>query len=301
MHKNPIGLIILGLLILSSCANPALDPAPIDATNPAPAEVTPPNPLAEIKIPQTHVNNNKTAASSAASQKVPIYTYNIVNRYPHDGEAFTQGLVFEDGFIYEGTGIWGKSSLRKIELETGAILEIYEIPDQYFGEGVTIFQDIIVQLTWKSNLGFVYDKRSFQPLYDFTYSKEGWGITVDGQRFIMSDGTSTLYFLELKTFDVIGHIDVYENDVSIGGINELEYVNGLIYANIHQTDNIVIINPDNGRVSGWINLSGLLQPQDRKVPVGVLNGIAYDDMNNRIFVTGKRWPWLFEIELIIKE
>ena len=244
---------------------------------------------------------DKHASDETNSQKVPIYTYRIVNRYPHDKNAFTQGLLFKDGVIYEGTGIYGKSSLRKIELETGFVLQLYELPARYFGEGVTIFNDIIVQLTWRSNTGFVYDRISFELLGDFTYKTEGWGITNDGERFIMSDGTSTLHILDPETFNVIGHIDVCSNDVPISKLNELEYINGQIYANIWKTDNIAIINPDSGQLSGWIDMSGLLPLQDYGNSVDVLNGIAYDTVNNRLFVTGKLWPWLFEIELVTKD
>jgi len=250
-------------------------------------------------IPESE--NDEHTANQTDSQKVPVYTYRIVNRYPHDQDASTQGLVFEDGVIYEGTGLHGKSSLRRVELETGHVLQLYELPARYFGEGVTVFNGIIIQLTWRSNVGFVYDKSSFEPISDFTYTTEGWGITNDGERLIMSDGTATLHFLDPETFSVIGHINVYDNDTPINRLNELEYINGQIYANIWKTDNIAIINPDNGQVSAWIDMSGLLTSQDYDSHVDVLNGIAYDSRNNRLFVTGKLWPWLFEIELVIKE
>ena len=250
-------------------------------------------------MPET--KNDKQTTGQITSQKVPVYTYQIVNKYPHDRDAFTQGLVFEDGIIYEGTGLYGKSSLRKVELETGNVLQLYELPDQYFGEGITVLHNIIIQLTWKSNLGFYYDKESLNISGNFTYVTEGWGITNDGDRLIMSDGTSTLHFLDPDTFNITGHIEVYNNDISIDKLNELEYINGRIYANIWQTDNIVIINPYNGQVNGWIDLSGLIQSQDYSISTDVLNGIAYDNLNNRLFVTGKLWPWLFEIELVIKE
>lgn len=247
------------------------------------------------------VSKGKPNAGDITSKPVPVYSHRIVNTYPHDTGAFTQGLVFEDGVIYEGTGLYGKSSLRKVDLETGSILEIYELPAQYFGEGVTVFEDIIVQLTWKSNLGFIYDKVNFEVLRDFTYESEGWGITHDGKRLIMSDGTSTLRFLDPKDFSTLGHIEVYNDSIPINKLNELEYINGYIYANIWPTDNIAIIDPQNGRVAGWIELSGLLESQNWSGPVDVLNGIAYDAANNRLFVTGKLWPWLFEIELVVKE
>ncbi|MBU2535962.1 MAG: glutaminyl-peptide cyclotransferase [Chloroflexi bacterium] len=245
--------------------------------------------------------NARYPAHSAKPQSVPVYSYRIVNTYPHDNGAFTQGLVFENDVIYEGTGLYGKSSLRKLDLETGEVLQIYELPTHYFGEGITVFQDIIIQLTWKSNSGFIYDKNSFQLLRDFTYATEGWGITHDGERLIMSDGTSTLHFLDPETFSTIGHIEVYDNDIPIDKLNELEYINGQIYANVWQTNYIAIIDPQSGQVSGWVELSGLLPSQYCSTPVDVLNGIAYDNANDRLLVTGKLWPWLFEIKLVAKE
>ena len=245
-------------------------------------------------------DDNQTAVDTT-SKSVPVYSYRIVNTYPHDTAAFTQGLVFENGVLYEGTGQYGKSSLRKVDLETGNILKAYELPAQYFGEGITIFEDIIIQLTWKSNLGFIYDKKSFKVLRDFTYESEGWGMTHDGKRLIMSDGTSTLRFLDPKDFSILGHIEVYKDDTPVSKLNELEYINGHIYANVWPTDNIAIIDPQNGQVTGWIELSGLLQSQNWNAPVDALNGIAYDAVNNRLFVTGKLWPRVFEIELVVKE
>ena len=245
--------------------------------------------------------NDRYPEHSAKPQSVPVYSYKIVNTYPHDDEAFTQGLVFENDVVYEGTGLHGKSSLRKSDMETGRVLQSYELPAQYFGEGITVFQDIIIQLTWKSNTGFVYDKNSFRLLRDFAYATEGWGLTHDGERLIMSDGTSTLYFLDPETFSVIGNIEVLNNDTPIEKLNELEYINGQIYANIWQTDHIAIINPQSGQVSGWIDLSGLLSSQYPSEPVDVLNGIAYDTVNDRLLVTGKLWPRLFEIKLVAVE
>jgi glutamine cyclotransferase len=242
--------------------------------------------------------NGEYPEHSAKPQPVTVYSYEIVNTYPHDNGAFTQGLVFEDNFIYEGTGLYGKSSLRKLDLETGRVLQSYELPAQYFGEGITVFQDIIIQLTWKSNTGFVYDRNDFKRLRNFTYATEGWGLTHDGERLIMSDGTSTLHFLDPETFGIIGHIEVFKNDTPIDNLNELEYINGQIYANIWQTDYIAIIAPQSGQVSGWIDLSGLLSSQHYSEPVDVLNGIAYDATNDRLLVTGKLWPRLFEIKLV---
>jgi glutamine cyclotransferase len=230
-----------------------------------------------------------------------VYTYKIVNTYPHDQGAFTQGLAFENGVLYEGTGLYGKSSLRKVDLETGNVLQTYALPSRYFGEGITVFKDIIVQLTWKSKLGFIYDKNSFEPLRNFTYATEGWGITHDGERLLMSDGTSTLHLLDSENFSASGRIEVHENNIPITGLNELEYVKDKIFANVWPTDSVAIIDPQSGQVSGWIDLSGLLPSQYGSMPVDVLNGIAYDIANDRLFVTGKLWPWLFEIKLIARE
>ncbi len=234
-------------------------------------------------------------------QPASIYTYMTLNTYTHDRDAFTQGLVIENGVLYEGTGLYGKSSLRKVDLETGKVLQIHRLPSAYFGEGITILGDTIIHLTWKSKKGFVYDKNSFEVLSEFTYDTEGWGITNDGKRLIMSDGTSTLYFLDTNTFTVTGHVRVHDNNVAIANLNELEYIRGRVYANVWQTDNIAIIDPDSGRVTGWIDLSGLLPAETDGIPVDVLNGIAYDAEDDRLFVTGKLWPSLFEIELITKQ
>jgi glutamine cyclotransferase len=232
------------------------------------------------------------------SDGIPVYTYNITNTYPHDRDAFTQGLVFEDDVLYEGTGQYGHSTLRRVELETGVVLQIRELSDQFFGEGITIYEDKIIQLTWKSNIGFVYDKDSFELLQEFNYSTEGWGITHDGERLIMSDGTAILHFLDPQTFEEIGQLEVLDNDGPITRLNELEYIQGEIYANVWQTDRVARIAPQTGRVIGWIDLKGLLTAEDRSEPVDVLNGIAYDAEADRLFVTGKLWPKLFEIELI---
>lgn len=252
-----------------------------------------------IFLPES--GGNQAAPSSTKAQSVPIYTFHIVRTYVHDREAFTQGLVFDEGILYEGTGLYGKSSLRKVDLETGKVIEKYELPAEYFGEGIAIYEDTIIQLTWQEKTGLVYDKNSFKLLRRFSYPTEGWGLTYDGKHLIMSDGSSTLYFLDPRTFTIIGNIKVYENSTPIIRLNELEYVNGKIYANIWQTNKIAIIDPGSGQVSGWIDLSGLITSQDLSAPIDVLNGIAYDAINDRLFVTGKLWPWLFEIRLVAKK
>jgi glutamine cyclotransferase len=235
------------------------------------------------------------------SDGIPVYTYNMTNTYPHDRDAFTQGLVFEDGVLYEGTGLLRQSTLRRVELETGDILQILELSDEFFGEGITVYEDKIIQLTWQSHVGFVYDKNSFELLQQFNYSTEGWGITHDGERLIMSDGTSKLHFLDPQTFEEIDELAVFDNHGPIIKLNELEYVQGEIYANVWQTDRIARIAPGTGQVVGWIDLEGLLTAEDRTGPVDVLNGIAYDAEADRLFVTGKLWPKLFEIELVLPD
>ena len=241
------------------------------------------------------------SVDSTTSDAIPTYTYKVVDTYPHDRNAFTQGLVFENDILYEGTGRRGHSTLRRVELETGDILQVHELSDQFFGEGITVYGDKIIQLTWQSNVGFVYDKKTFDLVREFNYSTEGWGITHNGKHLIMSDGTSTLHFLDPDTFEEIGRIEVYDNDGPVTFINELEYVKGSIYANIWGRNHIVIIDPSTGHVIGRVDLEGLLSAEDFTEPVDVLNGIGYDAKNDRLFVTGKLWPKLFEIELIAPE
>ena len=229
------------------------------------------------------------------------YTYRVINSFPHDAEALTQGLVFDNGTLFEGTGLHGKSTLRQVQLETGVVLRSLSLASQYFGEGITIYKDQVIQLTWQSNTGFLYDKDSFELLQTFSYPTEGWGITHDGVRLIVSDGTSTLYFWDPVSFEEIGRIEVHDEDAPVTRLNELEYVRGEVFANVWPTDRIAIINPHTGRVTGWINLEGLLDSEEGVVSAGVLNGIAYDAENARLFVTGKRWPTLLEIRLIAWE
>lgn len=236
-------------------------------------------------------------ATPSPTPVIPVYTYEVVNSYPHDRNAFTQGLVVENGVLYEGTGLYGRSSLRRVQLTTGDILQIHRLPYRFFGEGITIWQGKIIQLTWRSNVGFVYDKQSFQLLHVFRYPTEGWGITHDGKRLIMSDGSSRLHFLNPHTFQEIRCIEVHDSHGPATRLNELEYVQGEVYANIWLSDRIARVAPDTGEVIGWIDLAGILSAEDRNAPVDVLNGIAYDSKNQRLFVTGKLWPRLFEIKL----
>lgn len=235
--------------------------------------------------------------SSGSSYAVSIYTGEVRNVYPHDSHAFTQGLAYDGGVIYEGTGVYGKSSLRRTELESGRVLKIHALSDDFFGEGVTVFNSKIIQLTWRSRTGFVYDKKSFKLLRTFDYPAEGWGITHDGERLIMSDGTAALYFLNPDTYEVTGQVEVHDQTGPVLRLNELEYVRGEIYANVWRTDRIAIINPGTGRVRGWIDLEGLSRQAGGDKTRKTLNGIAYDEKNNRLFVTGKLWHSIYEIRL----
>jgi len=235
--------------------------------------------------------------SSAVEEAPPVYGYEIIRIYPHDPEAFTQGLVYEGGFLYESTGLYGRSSLRKVELETGRVVKIHHLPPEFFGEGLTIWRDRLIQLTWHERIGFVYEKETFRLLRTFTYATEGWGLTHDGRHLIRSDGTAVLSFLDPETFREVRRIEVRDQGRPVIFLNELEYVRGEIYANVWQTECLVRISPRTGRVLGWVDLTGLLGPEDRVRAVDVLNGIAYDAERDRLFVTGKLWPKLFEIRL----
>jgi len=224
------------------------------------------------------------------------YTYSVVNVYPHDTDAFTEGLVFDGGFLYESTGLYGNSSLRRVDLETGDVLQLLSLQPQYFGEGIAVVGDKIVQLTWWSHVGFVYDRASFGLLQEFQYPTEGWGLTYDGSRLIMSDGTANLYFLDPVTFQRVGQVAVHDTG-PVTELNELEYINGTVYANVWGEEKIAVINPQNGQVTAWIDLTGI-QDLKNMDPNNVLNGIAYDVNGDRLFVTGKMWPHIFEIKLI---
>ena len=229
---------------------------------------------------------------------IPEYGYEVVHVYPHDPQAYTQGLFYLDGFLYEGTGLNGNSSIRKVRLETGEVVQKREIPEQYFGEGIVNWKDRLIEITWQTQTGFIYDLATFAPRSEFRYPGEGWGLTQDGKRIIMSDGTSEIRFWDPETLQEIGRIAVTDEGHSVRELNELEWVKGEVYANIYQTDRIARIDPASGKVTAWIDLQGLLSPADRARPVDVLNGIAYDAKNDRLFVTGKLWPKLFEIRLV---
>lgn len=223
-----------------------------------------------------------------------FYTHEIINKYPHDTGAFTEGLVYNNASLFESTGGYGTSYLRQIDIETGEVTQEYNLTSEFFGEGLTIVNDSLVQLTWLENIGFIYDMETFEVIDNFTYTTQGWGLTYDGDKLIMSDGSPTLTILDPVTYETVGQINVTDGNDPVYRINELEYINGDIYANIWQTQKIAIIKPQTGQVKGWIDLTGIYQPQGTD---DVLNGIAYDQQTNRLFVTGKNWPNLYEIRI----
>jgi glutaminyl-peptide cyclotransferase len=242
---------------------------------------------------------------SAQSREVSprTYGYQIVKIYPHDPYAFTQGLIYRDGYLYESTGIEGRSTLRKVELESGRVVQQYTVLPEYFAEGLTDWGSNLIQLTYQTQTGFVYERGTLTLKSSFPYSGEGWGLTHDARRLIMSDGTSSLRFLDPATFRETGRLAVRDRGRAVTDLNELEYVRGEIYANVWHTDRIARISPTTGDVVGWIDLANLLKPGDiprssASVSEAVLNGIAYDAARDRLFVTGKMWPKLFEIKVV---
>ncbi|MDT0552532.1 glutaminyl-peptide cyclotransferase [Urechidicola vernalis] len=230
-----------------------------------------------------------------------IYTYNIINSYPHDKNAYTQGLEIHDGVLYESTGQYGTSSLRKVELKTGKVLKQIDLDQQYFGEGMTKFNDEIVLLTWKKGTGFVYDFETFEQKDTFTYNKEGWGLTNNGTHLIKTDGSERIQFLDPITKKQTGFIEAYTHKRKVENLNELEYVNGKIYANIYQQNSLLILDADTGKIEGIADLRGLRNKVEQHAGLDVLNGIAYDGDNDKLYVTGKNWSKLFEIELLKKD
>ena len=232
----------------------------------------------------------------ATAPAVPVYGYQVVATYPHDTTAFTEGLQFVDGAMYESTGMEGTSWVRRFDLATGAVQVQHDVDKQYFGEGMLVLPDKIISITWKNQKGFIYDRATLKPTGEFTYQGEGWALTTDGSKIFMSDGTSRIRTLDPATLQETGGIDFKMNGRPVDQINELEFIKGEIWANIFQSDRIVRIDPATGNVTGVVYLANLLSPQDRR-GVDVLNGIAYDSAGDRIFVTGKYWPKLFEIKL----
>jgi len=238
------------------------------------------------------------ATSVAALPCGAADTYRVVHSYPHDPKAFTQGLMYADGHLYESTGIQGHSSLRLVDMESGRVLQELPVPSQYFAEGLATWGSTLVQLTWKSQTAFVYDRFSFRQLRTLAYTGEGWGLTADSKQLILSDGTADLRFLDPATFRELRRITVKDHGRPVKELNELEFVKGEIYANVWYSDKIARISPATGKVLGWIDLSGLLPRAERTDDAAVLNGIAYDAAHDRLFVTGKLWPRLFEIKVI---
>lgn len=243
-----------------------------------------------------------TYACAPVSQAgVAEYTYQVVHTYPHDRTAFTEGLFYLDGFLYESTGLEGQSSVRKVRIETGEVVQRHDLPEQYFGEGIINWKDRLIQLTYKTEVGFVYDLATFATERRFQYPGEGWALTQDGKRIYMSDGTPQIRVWDPETLQELRRMTVTDQGQPVNNVNELEWVKGEIYANIWETYRIARIDPATGKVVGWVDLTGLLDPNEQiSGPDGtdVLNGIAYDAKGDRLFVTGKRWPKLFEIRLV---
>ncbi|MCC7044580.1 MAG: glutaminyl-peptide cyclotransferase [Acidobacteria bacterium] len=244
--------------------------------------------------------SSPAAANGAASTPAPAparYSFTVSNTYPHDPEAFTQGLLYRDGHLFESTGLNGRSSLRKVRLETGEVVQRRDVDRQYFAEGLVDWGNRLIQLTWQSNLGFVYALDSFEPLRTFAYEGEGWGLTRDARRLVMSDGSSTLRFIDPETLTETGRLEVTERGFPVTYLNELEMIRGEIFANIWQTDEVVVIAPDTGYVKARIDFSPLRARLDSTRPVDVFNGIAWDEARDRLFVTGKLWPKLFDVRI----
>ena len=302
-----IGLIVLALVIALAIALPqwtggsaTLTPPAASSTAypaPPPTRALTPTPLpSPTAAPVAQDSPLQAPDAPAALQR---FTYRVVNVLPHDPNAFTQGLVYADGIFYEGTGRNGQSSLRKVEPVTGAVLQQHDLEEEYFGEGIALFEDKIYQLTWQSNTGFIYDKETFTELSRFAYPTEGWGITDNGSELIMSDGSANLYFWNPETLQETRRLEVLYQGEPLVRLNELEYFDDAIWANVWQTDAVVRIDPTTGVVNGVVDLRGLLNAAPPfTTPVDVLNGIAYDEATGRLFVTGKLWPAVFEIELV---
>jgi len=234
--------------------------------------------------------------SQSQANQARVLSYDIVNTFPHDPTAFTQGLIYRGGHLFESTGLKGQSSLRKVTLETGAVVQQRVVDKRYFAEGLTDWNNRLLQLTWETKIGFVYDLSTFEPISTFAYTGEGWGLTQDGRRLIMSDGTSALRFLDPSTQREIGRITVKDGGRPVGRLNELEFIKGEVFANVWLTDRIAIISPATGQVTAWLDLAGLRAGPAQQGD-DVLNGIAYDAQRDRLFVTGKLWSRLFEIRV----
>ncbi|GAB4456909.1 MAG: glutaminyl-peptide cyclotransferase [Armatimonadaceae bacterium] len=278
-----ISLSLLPLGFISGCGNGSADssggrPVPTASASPTPAAS--PTPPAEL---------------------APTYTYQVINTYPHDRQAFTQGLLVSNGVLYESTGLNGRSSLRRVELDTGKVLKRVDLSAEHFAEGLAELGGKLYQLTWQSGKGFIYDRETFQKVGEFPIEGEGWGITTDGTDLIISNGSNVLQFMDPQTFKIKRKQQVFGGGMPLDQLNELEYINGEVYANVWKTNSIVRIDPKSGKVVGWIDMSGILPDSQRDSNTDVLNGIAYDKDKDRLFVTGKLWPRLFEIKLVKEE
>lgn len=280
-------------------ATASATPRDLQSATPTPAPTTPPPPSATPPPALADPCDPRAPVEVVLAAPAPVRcTFTVVASYPHDAQAFTQGLVYEgEGVLIEGTGLNNRSSLRRVKLETGEVVQQHDLAAEYFGEGVAVLGERIYQLTWQSQLGFVYDRASFALQRTFAYPTEGWGLTHDGQRLILSDGTDVLYFLDPEQLVETGRVLVTAGEEAVFELNELEYINGFVYANVWTTDQIAKIDPASGRVVAWIDLTGLLPAEARAQGADVLNGIAYDAAGDRLFVTGKLWPQLFEIDL----
>lgn len=244
-----------------------------------------------------HINRTADANVNAGRAVIPTYGYEVVNTFPHDPGAFTQGLIFHDGALFESTGLESRSTLRRVELQTGKVLQKVDVSPYFFGEGLTLFKGKLYQLTWKGEKGFIYDPQTFEKTGEFTYTGEGWGLTHDADSLILSDGTDKLRFIDPNSNRVRRTVAVTDAGRPVHALNELEYVRGEVYANVWHQNRVARIDPQTGRVKGWIDLSGLLKSGEVTDPEAVLNGIAYDETGDRLFVTGKLWPKLFEVRL----
>lgn len=240
---------------------------------------------------------NEQPGGGDAPTRTPTYVAEVLQSWPHDPDAYTQGLLFQDGKLFESTGLVGKSSIREVDLTSGRVLRKKDLPEPYFGEGIAIVGNDLFEITWTSGAAFVYDAKTFEKKGQLKYEGEGWGLTTDGTSIVMSDGTAALRFRDPKTFAVTRSITVTDHGTPVPQLNELEWVKGEIWANVYQTDQIVRIDPATGTVTGWIDLAGLLPLIDRTGKEDVLNGIAYEPKTDRYIVTGKLWPKLYEIRL----
>lgn len=257
----------------------------------------------EVRIFGNKFNERKRLSITLLSNIIPEqYTYKVIHTYHHDRSAYTQGLVYENGYMYEATGLRGASTLRKVQLTTGEVIQTYTLPKEIFGEGIAVVGDKIIQLSYQSYTGYVYDKSTFNPIMKFNYPKavEGWGLAYNGTNLIMSDGTYNLHFLDPVSFTEMGKLEVYDNKGPVKNLNELEIIEGVLWANIYLTFKIVQIDLKTGKVLAYIDLTDILPQRDYEKDTDVLNGIAYDAENKRIFVTGKKWPKLFEIQIVRK-